>query len=54
MSNVYDLNLWREAQTERKKRRECLIKAYEEEGVPEHELPEDHLERMRDSYGECE
>ena len=50
MSNVYDLNLWREAQTERKKRRECLIKAYEEEGVPEHELPEDHLERMLDIW----
>ena len=53
MSNVYDLNLWREAQTERKNRKdrkESLIKAYEEEGVPEHEVSEEHLERMLDIW----
>lgn len=50
MSNVYDLNLWRETQTERKKRKEALIKAYEEEGVPEHEVSEEHLERMLDIW----
>ena len=50
MSNVYDLNLRRETQTERKKRKEALIKAYEEEGVPEHEVSEEHLERMLDIW----
>ena len=54
MSNVYDLNLRRETQTERKKRKEALIKAYEEEGVPEHEVSEEHLERMLDIWDTLE